>query len=374
MVYHHKHEMLADQSAADLARARFILSFKRHLTARVRSKNGLAYEMEGVPRFVADHGAEPHNRAEAEEALFDASHYRMWCTLNRTSQEMMWQTVSESIYRDEDRMRDAAANLLEERPAKGSLTLNPDLDIDPYDGVEVHLQPLGYNTDDGTGADIKGGAFYEMGGRLYSMGRGMAASDSKADCVIGHLKEIAPDFKPKRILDMGCSAGGASAAYAMAYPDAEVYAIDLGASMLRYASARAESLGQKVHYMQMDAAATTFEDGFFDLVVSHNLFHEVSGDTRRAVAKETQRLLAPGGFGVHQDVDLLFRGKTHWQEAERGWDYKFNGEPFWVEYAECDFLSELEEAGFDRANLSESPLHKTNGPGSWYAFVAHKPS
>lgn len=372
MVYHLKHAMLAEQTAADTARARFILSFKRHLTGKVRSKNGLAYEMQGEPAYVAEHGRVPQSRAEAEEALFDAPLYRTWCTLNRTSQEMMWQTVAESIYRDEDRLRDTATDLLERRPAGGSLELNPAAEFDPYDGVEVHLQPLGYNTDDGTGEDIKGGSFYEMGGRLYSMGRGMAASDSKAECVIAHLQEIAPDFAPKRILDMGCSAGSASVSYAMQYPDAEVTAIDLGASMLRYASARAEALGHPVHFKQMDAAHTSFPDGYFDLVISHNLFHEVSIETRKAIACETQRLLALGGIAVHQDVDLLFRGKTLWQEAERGWDYKFNGEPFWVDYAECDFTSELIEAGFAEDEVSEAALHKTKGPGSWYAFLARK--
>lgn len=372
MVYHLKHDMLANQTAADIARSRFILSFKRHLTGRVRSKNGLAYEMQGEPKYVADHGKAPQTRAEAEDALFEAPHYRTWCTLNRTSQEMMWQTVAESIYRDEDRLRETAADLLSRRPAGGSLELSPDADIDPYDGVEIHLQPLGYNTDDGTGEDIKAGSFYEMGGRLYSMGRGMAASDSKAECVIAHLNDIAPGFVPKRILDMGCSAGSASVSYAMQYPEAEITAIDLGSSMLRYASARAEALGFPVHFKQMDAAHTSFPDGYFDLVVSHNLFHEVSSETRQAVARETRRLLAPGGIAVHQDVDLLFRGKTLWQEAERGWDFKFNGEPFWVDYAECDFAAELKGAGFAEDEVSEAALHKTQGPGSWYAFVARK--
>jgi SAM-dependent methyltransferase len=372
VVYHLKHDMLAQQDAADVSRARFILSFKRHLTGRLRPQNGLAYEAEGVPAFREKHGYDPRDRGEAEEALFDSPQYQTWCTLQRTSQEMMWQNVAEAIFRDEERMRDQAANLLENRPAGGSLTLNPNIETDPYDGVEVHLQPLGYDTDDGSATDVKGGAFYEMGGRLYSMGRGMAAEDSKAECVIRHLAEAYPDFKPTRILEMGCSAGGAAASYAHAFPDAEVHAIDLGVSMLRYASARAEALGQRVHFHQMDAANTSFPDGHFDFVVSHNLFHEVSTATRQSVARESFRLLKPGGVAVHQDVDLLFRGKTLWQEAERAWDLKYNGEPFWVDYAECDFLSELEDAGFVRAHMSEAALHKTKGPGSWYAFVAQK--
>src|SRR5690606_108126 len=147
------------------------------------------------------------------------------------------------------------------------------------------------------------------------MGRGIGKGDSKAGAVIAHLAKLRPGWRPQRILDMGCSAGGASIVYAEAFPDAEVHAIDLGADMLRYAHARAEPLGVRVHFHQMSATATKFDDASFDLVVSHNLMHEISGEVRRAVAKESLRLLAPGGICVHQDVDLLFRNTTLWQQA-----------------------------------------------------------
>src|SRR5690606_21591913 len=158
---------------------------------------------------------------------------------------------------------------------------------EPVYQMHIHLQPEGYLRAEAGGRGVVSGAFYESGGRLYSMGRGMGKDASKAGAVIAHLAELRPGWAPKRNLDMRCSAGAASTVYAERVPDSEVHAIDLGADMLRYAHARAESLGTRVHFHQMSAAKTSFEDASFDLVVSHNLLHEISGETRRAVARES---------------------------------------------------------------------------------------
>ena len=373
MVYHLTHKMLAHQNAADTARSRFVLALKRHLVSQIRSANGVAYEMEAVPAFQSKNDRTPQTLEEALEAFSLSRHYQTWSALNRTSQEMMWQTVAESIYRDQERLETEASHTSNANEM-GSIDLDPNFEPDAdYTGIGIHLQPHSYIPDDPSGTDISAGAFYEMGGRLYSMGRGMAAKDSKAESVLIHLREIRPGWAPKRILDMGCSAGGGTVPYAEAFPEAEVHGIDLGASMLRYAHARAESLGHAVHFHQMDAARTKFPDGYFDLIISHNLLHEISGETRDAVAKETRRLLAPGGIAVHQDVDLLFDdSKELWEKAERAWDHYHNHELFWLDYATSDMLSDLRNAEFEEAQIKSLKLPKTSGPGYWQAFVAEK--
>ena len=115
-----------------------------------------------------------------------------------------------------------------------------------------------------------------------------------------------PELRPRKILDMGCSAGSASVPYAQAYADAEVHAVDVSPGMLRYAHARAESLGAAVHFHQMDSARTSFASESFDLIVSHNMMHEISDASRRGMLRESWRLLAPGGVFIHQDVPLQF--------------------------------------------------------------------
>src|SRR5204862_27873 len=134
-------------------------------------------------------------------------------------------------------------------------------------------------------------------------------------------------------------AGAASAAYAAHYPDAEVHAVDIGGAMLRYAHARAESLGVGVHFPQMDASAMTFADGSFDLVVSHNLMHEIGEAKRRAMMREARRLVRPGGVVIHQDVAIRDQ-PTIVHQVERDWDTHFNGEVHWSTYATADLRAD----------------------------------
>src|SRR3546814_1978974 len=89
------------------------------------------------------------------------------------------------------------------------------------------------------------------------MGRGITAGDSKALAAIAWLRAYRPGWEPRNILDMGCAAGGASTVYPAHFPHAEVHAVDLGASMLRYAHARAESIGVPVHFHQRSEEHTS---------------------------------------------------------------------------------------------------------------------
>ncbi|WP_457825662.1 methyltransferase domain-containing protein, partial [Staphylococcus aureus] len=73
------------------------------------------------------------------------------------------------------------------------------------------------------------------------------------DTTIAWIKANHPEFAPRRILDMGCAVGHSTLPYCDAWPEAEVHAIDVGAPVLRYAHARAESLGKTVHFSQQNA-------------------------------------------------------------------------------------------------------------------------
>jgi SAM-dependent methyltransferase len=374
MVHDLQHRMLARPDAEEAGRQRFVLAMKRYLTGRIRPGNADIYEREVAPGFAADHdGRAPATRAELRGALLANPHYQTWCSLNRSSQEMMWQAVGETVLRESDRMRDDARTLAEDRDPLGGLRLNPHFDApEVLRRVNIHLQPGGYarTLDE---RDILAGAFYESGGNLYSMGRGMGGKDSKAGAAIRWLAEQFPGFRPRRVLDMGCSAGASSVPYAQAFPDAEVHALDIGGAMLRYAHARAEALGARVFFHQLDAAATDFPDGHFDLVVSHNLFHEISDDTRRGMLGETWRLLAPGGVALHQDVAIQNRTRSLFEQVERSWDVEFNNEPFWESYADADIVAEMREAGFAADACGEFPLPKISGPGHWFAIYGRKP-
>jgi SAM-dependent methyltransferase len=362
------HEVMARQNHDDLARAQFIVALKRDLRG-LSAGAGVAYRTRAEPDFVATQGRAPETIDEIGREMERQPFYQTWSALSRTAQDMMWRAVETTIRRDLQRMQAAARRLTQAGDSTGSLTLDPDFTPPPdILVVDIHCQPGGYMRDAGPG-DVVAGALYESGGAMYSLGTGIGARDSKAGAIIGFLAARRPDFRPTRILDIGCSAGAASTAYAAAFPDAEVHAVDAGPGMLRYAHARAEALGVGVHFHQMDAARLTFPDGIFDLVVSHNVMHEVSSQTLGGIFAESRRVLRPGGIAVHQDVPIK-GDRTLFERFMFGWETRNNNEPFWQVFAETDVPAMLCAAGFAPETVEETLVPKLDGPGAWYVAVA----
>lgn len=374
MVRSVQHDMLPRPTADEASRQQFIVAFKRALNRTVRTTNQRLFEQVVAPRFASEHGHAPATREEIREAMYAHPAYRSWSSLHRAAQEQMWIAIGDSVFRERERLASEAARLDDPQKRRGSLELDPG--FTPPRGVtalDIHLQTGGYALDLGDG-DCSAGALYECGGNLYAFGQGISRTDSKAAHVQRYIAEHFPQLKPRRILDMGCSAGSASVPYALAFPDAEVHAIDVGAGMLRYAHARAESLGAAVHFHQRDVADTRFPDGWFDLIVSHNLMHEISDATRRAMLRESWRLLAPGGVCVHQDVPLRFAGLSEFQKFELSWDTLNNNEPYWEVYANADLAADLEAAGVPAERTLIGHLPAAQGSLPWYVAAFSKPA
>ncbi len=366
-----QHEVLPQATPEELSRQRAVVSLRKLLNARVRSGNVARFASEGAPAFAARHGRQPQSPGDIRAALFESQRYRMWSAANRSAQEMLWVSVGEPVYRDLDRMEAAARALAESPDRRGSLTLDPAYDPSPeVADIDIHLQPGGYGMDRGPD-DVVAGALYETGGNVFSFGQGAGRGDSKTGVAVRLLAEHFPGFVPTRILDLGCSAGAATAAYAATFPEAEVHAVDIGAGMLRYAHARAESLGVAVHFHQMDASALSFPDDSFDLVVSHNLMHEIGAEKRRAMIRESARVVRAGGVVIHQDVAIRFE-PTLVHQVERDWDTHFNDERHWHTYASADLIADMRAAGFEADGIVEHNLAAIHGSNRWYAITAQK--
>lgn len=365
------HAMLPALTPEDRSRQRAVVELRRLLNGEVRSRSEEFYAREGEPAFRGRHGREPETAAEIAEALFDSPSYRLWSAMNRAAQEMLWVAVGEPVMRDVERLEAEAGRLANRLGRLGSLELDPG--FVPTGGVattDIHLQPGGYTLERGP-RDIVAGALYENGGNVYSFGQGIGRTDSKAGAVIRYLEARHPGLVPGRILEIGCSAGAAACGYAAHWPGAEVHAVDLGAGMLRYAHARAESLGVRVFFHQMDGAALRFPDGSFDLVVSNNLLHEIGREARAAMMKEAFRVLRPGGLAVHQDVPIRAE-PTPVAQVERGWDEKYNGELYWNVYGGDDLVADMRTAGFPADGVVETRIAKVAGPGGWYLLAGEK--
>lgn len=368
-----RHAMLPRLTPEERSRQRNVVALRWLLNSRVRPRNEELYRTQGLPVFEASHDRAPQTAVEVEEALNESAGYRLWSAMNRSAQEMIWIAAGEPVLREATWLEDEAERLAGRPDKRGALHLDPSFEP-PQEvaAIDIHLQPGGYALNRSP-RDIVAGALYENGGNIYSFGQGVGRSDSKAAAVIRYLEGIRPGHRPRRILEIGCSAGAAACGYAAHYADAEVHAVDIGAGMLRYAHARAEALGVRVIFHQMSGAELKFPDSSFDLVVSNNLLHEIGRDSRRRMMREARRVAAPGGIVIHQDVPIR-SAPTLVAQVERGWDEKFNGEIFWNTYAGDDLLADMRSAGFAEKSVTETRIEKVSGAGGWYLLAGEKPA
>ena len=379
-----QHDMLPRATHDELARQDFVQSLKVFLASKVSAGNKLIYERSAAPRFERDHQRAPKDRHEVRSVMKGEPYYQMWSTLLRTSQEMMWDAVSSSVERQLPELVERAKT---NGSARGSLTLSGDLPIPTYHtAVDIHCMPGGYHSE-GTPDDVAAGATYDRAVYIYAMSRMGALNDDMGQSVVLHLKDQYPHFRPQRILDIGCTVGHSTVPYVDAYPDAEVFAVDVAAPVLRYAHARAQALGKRIHFSQQNAERTNFADGSFDLIVSHIVLHETSSTAIRNIAKECYRLLAPGGLMMHVEVPQ-YHGMAPYDAFILDWDTYNNNEPFWGTVHDLDLVGLATRAGFagDKVfqTMVPSALEKAKarthrfqggdfaGGGQWFVYGASK--
>lgn len=305
-------------------------------------------EMRAIAEDVAGIEGEGATPSQVRGALMDTEVFRTWIGYRRMSQEMMWDAVGRSI----DRQIDDLSHKSRIDEPRGSVTLDPDFAVPPYvAALDIHMMPGGYHHDQGQG-DVRQGALIDRGGAVYMLGRnGGLMNDVRGHTVVQHLYELYPDMEPETILDMGCAVGASTVAVASHFPDAQVHAIDVGGAMLRYAHARAEHLGQRVHFAQADAEATGFADESFDVVYSCVLLHETSNAACRRIFKEAHRLLKPGGVMIHNEVPGRTDELGIWGNVQGDFEALYNNEPFWRGMQNMDFAEVCREAGFAEPNI-----------------------
>ena len=359
----YQHAQLAGATHDEQALQDFVQSFKLHLARKVVAGNRTVYEERAAPAFEQAHGRKPYDRHEVGKAMAEQPYYRMWSALQRVSQDMNWNVAADSIARQ---LPDLIQTSKSWDEPVGTLTLNPDIEMPRYlSAVDIHCVPGNYHgetVDD----DLAQGAIYDRGGYTYSMGGWGPRIDAMGQGVVEHIKATFPDLKPAKILDMGCTIGGSTLPYVDAFPDAEVFAIDVAAPCLRYAHSRAEAFGKAVHFVQDNAEHTGFEDESFDLVVSHILMHETSNRAIRNVLAESRRLLKPGGVTAHVDL-AVYRHMDAFDQFMLSWDTYNNNEPFWSAYREMDPAALMGEAGFAEETIFDTLVARKAGQNS--AFV-----
>jgi len=280
--------------------------------------------------FETEHGHPPQSLREVRDCLESHPTMSMSRRLSRVAQENTWVKLLESYEKRED---DLIADLdAADGKGPGTVSWDPDFAFPDYFEVEYHLQPGGFHRHPLMGAIYQYGSYTI----IPNAGDGDAAQRKLAAELPG-----SPDGIVRRVLDLGCSVGQTTTALKQRFPDAEVWGVDAGAPMVRYAHKRAAEMGVEVHFAQKLAEHTGFPDAHFDIVVAFILLHEVPLETARRIIAEAHRMLRPGGVLVIEDVPNFRESATPLRHFRNFNITRHNAEPYWCGWTLWDLKSHL---------------------------------
>lgn len=342
-----RHAVFPTPSHDEAARYNFLTAFNKYLSGTIGGGNRIAYDTRVLPSFKAEHGREPQDRFEIRDAMNQDPWHRYWSALKRNSMEMRQQNGRSITLRQIDEL---SAKVRQFNEGRDTLQLDPELPLPHYmDAVDIHCMPGSYHGEERPG-DMSAGANYDSG-LFATTGGGLGAlSDGGGQALVEWVRKERPDWKPRRILDLGCTVGHNIVPLALAFPDAEVIAIDTAAAVLRYAHARAQSLGARnITFIQMNAEDMgRFADGYFDWVQTTMYLHELSGKSLPKIIGESERVLAPGGLMFHLEQPQYSDDMPLYEQFIRDWDAFNNNEPYWSAMHALDLKQVMEDAGLPR--------------------------
>ncbi len=337
-----QHAMLIEETHDERARDAFIASLREFTMSDLYPRLKTHYQDVLAPRYAAEHGEPPPSVDRVRAVMESSPLYTGYSLLVRGTQELLWDTVGEAVERQLPALIEKGAKA---RAGAGSLDLDPSLPVPAYTAaVDIHVMPGGFHTEI-TDDDLYSGALYDRGVHLFAFGGLGPLNDELGVATAAAVRQQFPDFSPRTVLDMGCGAGHATLPLADAFPDAEVHGIDLGAPMLRYAAARAASLGYTLHFSQQDATHTKYPDESFDVIASTLMLHEMPRNAILALFRECHRLLRPGGVMLHHD--LLRWPEEPFEAFMMAWTTRHNNEPYERASGTLKFPEDCAQAGFD---------------------------
>jgi ubiquinone/menaquinone biosynthesis C-methylase UbiE len=380
------HALLPGSTFEEEARQEFVAGLKFHVAVELAGALKQLYDSALEPAYVREHGHTPTQLRDVAELMKDQSAYRYWSALQRASQELLWHSCRVPVERQAEHISKQAKQVPK---SSGSLRLNPVVEVPNYiSAVDIHCMPGNYYSQAADG-DLAQSAMYDRGVYIYGMGRLGKCNEDMGQSLAQYVRHSFPDFKPRAILDIGCTVGHSTLPYVDNFPAAEVHAVDVCAPVLQYAHARAASLGKAVHFSQQNAERLDFPDNSFDMVVSHIVVHETSHKAIRNIMREAHRVLRPGGFVAHAET-LAYRHMKPYDAFMLDWDARNNNEPYWTASHQLDPWALAAETGFGRDNAFEwsvpSALNTPDGEktlgrfqagdfggsGIWYVFGAHR--
>jgi ubiquinone/menaquinone biosynthesis C-methylase UbiE len=314
----------------------FTMAFRRMQASQIRKAS-----MAALDRLLEAEGldpATPLTRDQMRELIMKDPAINIASKAWITNQQITWKTLYDHYHGNYDRYMSELESA--DKAGPGALVLAPQMAIPDYLRHEIHIQPGGYV------GDPFAGYVYQYGTNSFYVGnRGHNEQDEIHRAAAAKMP-LPKDGKVKRILDMGCGIGQFTSALKQRFPDAEVWGIDVGGPMVRYAHMRASKLGIGANFAQKLAEDTGFPDGHFDIVTSYIMHHEVTAAGTLAIIDEARRVTRSGG--VYYPLDFITGGTqmpAH-QMYGRWWDHRWNNEVWSFEYHSVPFNEEIGKRGF----------------------------
>lgn len=174
-------------------------------------------------------------------------------------------------------------------------------------------------------------------------------------------------FKPSRILDIGCSTGLSTLKFLESFPSVEVIGVDLSPYMLSVAKYNLDKMPSltkeekaSVTYLHASGEDSTLGKGDVDLVSLSLVSHELPSAASKAIFEAAYRILPTGGAISIMDMNP---STPKFQKVFSN-PFAFaafkSTEPWLQEYISMDMYDALRACGFrDVQMLANSPGHRT---------------
>ncbi len=116
--------------------------------------------------------------------------------------------------------------------------------------------------------------------------------------------EIKRSGRRPRLLDLGCGTGELAPVFLKA--GYTYTGIDIAPERIAFA----RKTYRKAKFHVMDASALQYPDGYFDQILVTGVLHHLSDEEVRAIVREMQRVLQPGGRALVME-DIAMRGSLN---------------------------------------------------------------
>ena len=341
------HELYTPGDRRMMAKQDFVSGLRGFILNDMANGMKARYESHVEPKAKKSENSAPKDGVEVHRAIKDDIYFKFYSSMRYNAQEMVWRSVQRPLDENLEHLNRTASDLMTKADqVGGSLDLNPELRLPKnVTGIDVHLAPGAYHEEYAQN-DVASGAIYDHGLNVFSFGMMGANLDDIGQSFANYIRLKFPDFNPAAILDMGCTIGHNSCAWAKTYPQAKVTAIDVAAPSLRYGHARALAQDVPVHFKQMDATDMQFEDSSFDVVFSSMFLHELSAKNIVKALSEARRVLKPGGLLINMELPPN-NELSPYDAFYLDWDAYYNNEPYYKKYRDQDINNLLNLAGFE---------------------------